>query len=121
MAYVPAISRLGLVEQIEAKLYARFGAFSDAYLTGMLRGKPPPKHVYAEAERLKKERFWEQPDRPAPAMVKKESTAEWWKRVDALAPKVVVPVKSEEPDKEDFWDKIMSEANEQNKDDQSGI
>jgi len=105
MAYVPAISRLGLVETIEAKLYARFGHFSDAYLTGMLRGVTPPKHVYAEAERLRKERFWEQADKP---VAKKEKTADWWARMEQLGASMVKP----EPKQEEgsFWDKIIAQA-----------
>jgi hypothetical protein len=80
MAQYNDIPRGGMIETIEAKLYARYGQFSDTYLTKMLRGAAPPKHVYVMAERFKKERPWEQPDK-APAPKK----ANWMDSVPSVA------------------------------------
>jgi hypothetical protein len=62
MTYRPDLKRGGLVETIECKHYARFGHFTDTFLTKILKGTPVPKHYYAVADELRRKRFWEQVD-----------------------------------------------------------
>jgi hypothetical protein len=92
MAQWNDIPRGGLVETIEAKLYARYGQFSDTYLTKMLRGAQPPKHVFAMAARFKSEKPWEKPDAPR---VPKKPKDDWMSKIEAVpVPSVPAGVKT---------------------------
>lgn len=60
------IPKFGMVETTEAKLIARFGKPSGAYLR-MLGEKPVPAHVRHLAERYRQSKFWEVPvEEPKP-------------------------------------------------------
>lgn len=97
-----------MVETTYAKIFARYGYWSNNYL-GMLRGAPIPKHVIAMAEAFERSRPWEKPDEP------KKPTGWGWLDtksavVAAAKAAAIAATAKPEPEGEAFWASIMAKA-----------
>lgn len=125
MSFAP-IPKGGDVETTYAKIFARYGYWSNNYL-GMLRGAPIPKHVIAMAESFRKSRYWEKLDEPrkiskpkgwewmdAPKSIPKPELEgdEWWADVMEKAGPVVVPEQKPVKTNDDWWIDVMEKAKE---------